>query len=433
MGDQTDPARPRSRRARAAADRPHPLGPGKCVERRPRGCCLAVAETTAWRRLPAAASRRVRPARAAGKGSRGVGADRVHDRGRRWGGKPSAIHAHWAAAILYNGLARYEEACRLPRQRRRSLEVFVSVLGAARAGRGGHAQERTSSRRGAPATCERPRPRHDSALGIEARSRALLSEGAAAEDLYREAIDRLGRTRLRPELARAHLLYGEWLRREGRRIDAREQLHTAHDLFATIGMEAFAERARRELLATGETCASAPWTRAASSLRRKRRSPGWPGTVCRTRRSAPSCSQRAHGRVPPGQGVRQARHQLPQPARPGPGRRPDHRPAAPAVAPPTVGALPGRDWPVALATGGCERRPPRPTLPARAITRMAGEEGTMGREALGHTWRGHRGYGLGGRSCQPGLGIIEWRVCVGIIRPRRQRQTIRVICRVHGV
>jgi DNA-binding NarL/FixJ family response regulator len=70
--------------------------------------------------------------------------------------------------------------------------------------------------------------------------------------LYREAIDRLGRTQLRPEFARAQLLYGEWLRREGRRGDVREQLRTAHDLFASIGMEAFAERARRELLATGE-------------------------------------------------------------------------------------------------------------------------------------------------------------------------------------
>ena len=93
----------------------------------------------------------------------------------------------------------------------------------------------------------------DFGLGIEARCRALLSDGAAAEDQYREAIDRLGRTRLRPELARAHLLYGEWLRREGRRLDAREQLRTAHDMLAAIGMEAFAERARRELIATGET------------------------------------------------------------------------------------------------------------------------------------------------------------------------------------
>ena len=93
----------------------------------------------------------------------------------------------------------------------------------------------------------------DWGLGIYARCRALLSEGEDAEDSYREAIERLSRTRLRPELARAHLLYGEWLRREGRRADARAQLRTAHDMFAAIGMEAFAERARRELAATGET------------------------------------------------------------------------------------------------------------------------------------------------------------------------------------
>src|SRR5207253_9581241 len=89
-------------------------------------------------------------------------------------------------------------------------------------------------------------------LGIEARSRALLSDGPVAEALYREAIERLGRTRLRPELARAHLLYGEWLRRENRRVDARAQLRAAHDEFTSIGMEAFAGRARGELLATGE-------------------------------------------------------------------------------------------------------------------------------------------------------------------------------------
>jgi ATP/maltotriose-dependent transcriptional regulator MalT len=89
------------------------------------------------------------------------------------------------------------------------------------------------------------------ALGIEARCRALLATGAAADELYGEAIDRLSRTRLRPELARAHLLYGEWLRGEGRRSDAREQLGNAHELLAGIGMEAFAERARHGLVATG--------------------------------------------------------------------------------------------------------------------------------------------------------------------------------------
>jgi hypothetical protein len=94
--------------------------------------------------------------------------------------------------------------------------------------------------------------RTEFALGIEARCRALLSAGAAADELYREAIERLRRTRLRPELARAHLLYGEWLRRENRRVDAREQLRAAHEMLAAIGMEAFAERARQELQATGE-------------------------------------------------------------------------------------------------------------------------------------------------------------------------------------
>ena len=88
-------------------------------------------------------------------------------------------------------------------------------------------------------------------LGLEADCRALLRDGPDADDRYREAIDRLGRTKLRPELARACLLYGEWLRR-GRRADARAQLRTAHEMFDGIGMQAFAERARRELRATGE-------------------------------------------------------------------------------------------------------------------------------------------------------------------------------------
>jgi DNA-binding CsgD family transcriptional regulator len=92
----------------------------------------------------------------------------------------------------------------------------------------------------------------DWALGVEARCRALLSDGKAAESLYRQAIERLERTRVRVELARAHLLYGEWLRRGRRRLDAREQLRTAHKLCTQFGMEAFAERARVELEAAGE-------------------------------------------------------------------------------------------------------------------------------------------------------------------------------------
>jgi DNA-binding CsgD family transcriptional regulator len=91
------------------------------------------------------------------------------------------------------------------------------------------------------------------ALGIEARVRALLSEGDVAERCYRESIDRLGRTQVRVQLARAHLLYGEWLRRQRRRLDARAQLRTAYAMLEAMGIEGFAERARRELLATGET------------------------------------------------------------------------------------------------------------------------------------------------------------------------------------
>jgi DNA-binding CsgD family transcriptional regulator len=93
----------------------------------------------------------------------------------------------------------------------------------------------------------------DWALGLEARSQALLSQGEDAERLYLQAIERLGRTRVRAELARAHLLYGEWLRRERRRLDAREQLRAAHEMLLAMGIDGFAERAAREVRATGAT------------------------------------------------------------------------------------------------------------------------------------------------------------------------------------
>src|SRR5215204_141170 len=92
----------------------------------------------------------------------------------------------------------------------------------------------------------------DWALGIAARSEALLVDDQRAEELYVEAVDRLGRTRMAVDLARAHLLYGEWLRRQRRRLDARKELRVAHELFSDFGTEAFAERARVELQATGE-------------------------------------------------------------------------------------------------------------------------------------------------------------------------------------
>jgi ATP/maltotriose-dependent transcriptional regulator MalT len=171
------------------------------------------------------------------------------------GAQGFATYAYWAAAVLNNGLARYEEAASWARQSTSDpFELWVSVwalpeLVEAAARTGDAAQARDALERLADTTqpCDT-----DVALGIEARCRALLSDGEAADAAYREAIDRLSRTRLRPELARAHLLYGEWLRRQGRRVHAREQLRTAHEMFVAIGMDAFAERTRRELVATGE-------------------------------------------------------------------------------------------------------------------------------------------------------------------------------------
>jgi DNA-binding CsgD family transcriptional regulator len=172
------------------------------------------------------------------------------------GGQGTAVqYARWARAVLLNGLGRYQEALAVAREASDDTpELFVSAwalseLVEAAARSEDAARARAALDRLTEATSG---ARTDWGLGIAARSRALLSEGDAAQRLYREAIERLGRTRLRPELARAHLLYGEWLRREGRRVDAREQLRTAHEMLETIGMEAFAERARRELLATGK-------------------------------------------------------------------------------------------------------------------------------------------------------------------------------------
>jgi DNA-binding CsgD family transcriptional regulator len=167
----------------------------------------------------------------------------------------TALRAYWAAAVQYNGLGRYQEAASAARRATTNalnhwIPTWVLPELVEAATRGGDAElARDALERLAKTTqpCGT-----DFALGIEARCRALVSDGKAAEELYREAIERLRRTRLRPELARAHLLYGEWLRRENRRVNAREQLRTAHEILVAIGMEAFAERARKELQATGE-------------------------------------------------------------------------------------------------------------------------------------------------------------------------------------
>ena len=167
----------------------------------------------------------------------------------------AATNAYWAAAVLYNGLARYDEAASAARQASsNTFEPWVSTFALPElieaAIRVGDVQVARDALERLAATT-RPSGT-DFALGIEARCRALLSFGAGADSLYREAIERLSRTQLRPELARAHLVYGEWLRRENRRGDAREQLRAAHEMLVEIGMDAFAERARKELAATGE-------------------------------------------------------------------------------------------------------------------------------------------------------------------------------------
>ena len=161
----------------------------------------------------------------------------------------------WASAVLYNGLGRYEEALVAAQQASaHPPELLFSTWGLVELIEAG---VRSGDRESADEALQRLSDKSrasgtDWALGLEARSRALLSDGEAADTLYRQAIERLERTRVLVDLARAHLLYGEWLRRERRRLDAREQLRTAHKLFTEFGMEAFAERARVELEATGE-------------------------------------------------------------------------------------------------------------------------------------------------------------------------------------
>jgi len=173
------------------------------------------------------------------------------------GGQGIAVaYAHWTAAILVNGLGRYEEALAAAGAASEdTFTLYISMWALPElieaAVRSGH--EAVAAEAFGRLTDFTRVGGTDFGLGVEARSCALLCEGETAESLYREAIGRLGRTRLRPELARAYLLYGEWLRRENRRADAREQLRTAHEMLDAMGMAAFAERARHELLATGET------------------------------------------------------------------------------------------------------------------------------------------------------------------------------------
>jgi DNA-binding CsgD family transcriptional regulator len=171
-------------------------------------------------------------------------------------GEITAIsRAEYARALLYNGLSRYEEALVAAGRACVNDDLGLSVWAHAELVEAG---ARSGSADVAAAALQRLEPitratDTDWARGIQARSRALLADGEEAEALHREALDWLASSRSALHLARAQLLYGEWLRREGRRVDARRQLRSAQGTFGRIGAEGFADRARRELLATGET------------------------------------------------------------------------------------------------------------------------------------------------------------------------------------
>ena len=164
-------------------------------------------------------------------------------------------YAQWLTAVLCNSLGRYEQALATAQQasegspaQQFSIWGLVELIEAA--ARSGAPERATGALHLLSETTRASGT--DWALGTEARSRALVSDGAAAENLYREAIDRFARTRLRMDLGRARLTYGEWLRRQQRRRDARDQLASAYQIFDAVGAAAFAERARIELRATGE-------------------------------------------------------------------------------------------------------------------------------------------------------------------------------------
>jgi DNA-binding CsgD family transcriptional regulator len=161
----------------------------------------------------------------------------------------------YARAVLANGLGRYEEALVAARSASEYQEVVGENWGlselveaATRTGRLDLASDAMSR-----LTKKAQASRAEWAAGIEARSRALLSDGDVAAQRFQQAIEHLSRTRIRAELARAHLLFGEWLRRKNRRVDARSELNLAYEMFSAMGMDAFAERTRHELVATGET------------------------------------------------------------------------------------------------------------------------------------------------------------------------------------
>ena len=242
-------------------------------------------------------------------------------RGASERGEGAALtYADYANAVLGNGLGDYAAAARAAHDASVVDEIVISpwalyelVEAAARSDQHERAAAAADRLSQIAAACG-----GDWARGAAARSRALVSGGRLAEDLYRQAIELLGRTRMATHLARARLCYGEWLRRENRRIDARNQLRLAFDAFSSMGADGFAERARRELRATGakarrrtdDTRADlTPQEEEIAGLARDGR------TNAEDRR--PALHRRPHRRMAPAQGLRQAGHQLPPRARRG--------------------------------------------------------------------------------------------------------------------
>ena len=226
--------------------------------------------------------------------------------------------AEWATAVLHNGLGEYADAVAAA-QRAYDLDVLgfgglvlpELIEAAVRSGNLPAAEVAFARlvERSSTSTTEWAR-------GIEAAARALLSEGPDAEAHYLEAVEQLGRSRVIVLHARAQLTYGEWLRREGRRVDAREQLKAAHTAFEAMGARGFAERARHELAATGETVRKrSDDTRGRPHAAGGADRPPRVGPAHEPRDRCAALPQPAHRRVPPAQGVPEARHQLAQGAR----------------------------------------------------------------------------------------------------------------------
>lgn len=188
--------------------------------------------------------------------------------------------AEYARAVLHNGLGDYRLAAEAAEHASAADELVISpwalyelveaAMRCVQRDRAAEAARRLSEIAAASGT--------DWALGAAARSRALLADGRTGDELYGEALGRLSRTRMATHLARTRLCYGEWLRRQNRRVEARSQLRPAYEAFTAMGANGFAERARRELVATGEKVRKRTDDTRADLTRRRRRSPGWPGT-----------------------------------------------------------------------------------------------------------------------------------------------------------